>query len=192
MVKRSAASPVSLGFTEHRADKATKQIKSLVGQAGGDIERDGDQCGMAALTFECSDMLRRSAAGLAGKLGEAGLMHTMSARRIETDRANMIQALNQPQHRDRLRRFRHLAQPGEPGLVGFLSADRQCIKLLPLVSRKSIRQPALGFPPRPMAGFNTKPFQPLRPRNDDPALPALPQNSLRQMGELVVLNRARQ
>ena len=46
---------------------------------------------------------------------------------------NMIQALDQSQHRDRLRRFRHLAQPGEPGLVGFLSPVRQCIKPLPLV-----------------------------------------------------------
>lgn len=68
----------------------------------------------------------------------------------------------------------------------------QCIKPLPLVSRKPIRQPALDFPPSPMTGFDTKAFQPLPSRNDDPALPALLQNQLRQMGKLVILNRVRQ
>ena len=121
----------------------------------------------------------------------AALTPLLQLRGIETFYGK-IQALNQSQHRDPLRRFRHLAQPGEPGLVGFLPPVRQCIKPLPLVSRKPLRQPTLDFPPRPMAGFNTKPFQPLRPRNDDPASPALLQDPLRQMGELVILNRVRQ
>src|ERR1019366_7258200 len=101
-IRLKGAGMASLGFTEHRADQAIEQIEGLVGQAGGEVERDGDQGGMAALTLELSDMLCRGASGLAGKLGEASLMHTMSAPRIKSDRANMIQALDQPQHRDRL------------------------------------------------------------------------------------------
>ena len=56
-----------------------------------------------------SDMLRGRAAGLARKLGEARLMHTMRARWVEADRAHMIEALDQAEHRRRFRGFRHLA-----------------------------------------------------------------------------------
>ena len=119
-IRLESTGMASLGFTEHRTDQAIEQIEGLIGQAGGEIERGGDQRRMPPLPLVTRDMLRRGATGLAGKLSEACLMHTMSARGIETDRAHMIQALNQSQHRDRLRRFRHLAQPGEPGLVGFL------------------------------------------------------------------------
>ena len=62
----------------------------------------------------------------------------MSAAGIDADRANMLQALDQAEHGGRLRRFRHLPQPGQPGLAGFLPAFDQCIKPLPLVSRKPL------------------------------------------------------
>jgi hypothetical protein len=42
-------------------------------------------------------------------------MHAMSAGGIDADRANMVQALDQAQHRGRLC-LRHLAQPDEPAL----------------------------------------------------------------------------
>jgi hypothetical protein len=80
------------------------------------------------------DMLRRRAAGLAGELGKADLMHAMTACRIKANRTHMFQAFDQSQHRDRLRRFRHLAQPGKPTLIGVLPAARQRIQLPPLVS----------------------------------------------------------
>jgi hypothetical protein len=64
-------------------------------------------------------MLHRGAARFADELGKAGLMHSMPARRIKAGCADIVQALDQTEHRDRLRGFRHLAQPGEPTLVGF-------------------------------------------------------------------------
>ena len=54
-------------------------------------------------------MLHRGAARLADELGKAGLMHSMPPRRIKAGCADMVQALDQTEHRDRLRRFRHLA-----------------------------------------------------------------------------------
>jgi len=47
----------------------------------------------------------------------------VAARRIKADRTHMFQAFDQSQHRDRLRRFRHLAQPGKPTLIGVLPAN---------------------------------------------------------------------
>jgi hypothetical protein len=43
-----------------------------------------------------------------------------------------------------------------------------------------------------MTGFETKPFQSLRPGKDDPPPPAFLQGQLRQMDKLVILNRVRQ
>ena len=88
------------------------------------IEGDGDQGGMPALALVTRDMLHRGAARFADELGKAGLMHSMPARRIKTGCADMVQALDQTEHRDGLRRFRHLAQPSEPALVGF---PRRCV-----------------------------------------------------------------
>jgi hypothetical protein len=70
----------SLGLAEHRANQAIKQIESLVGQTGAEVERDGNEGGVAALALESGDMLWCGAAGLAGELGEASLMHAMSSR----------------------------------------------------------------------------------------------------------------
>jgi hypothetical protein len=47
----------------------------------------------------------------------------VAARRINADRTHMSQAFDQSQHRDRLRSFRHLAQPGKPTLIDVLPAD---------------------------------------------------------------------
>jgi hypothetical protein len=46
------------------------------------------------------DMLHRGAARFADELGKAGLMHSMPARRIKAGCADMIQALDQTEHRD--------------------------------------------------------------------------------------------
>jgi hypothetical protein len=135
---------------------------------------------------------RRGAAGLTSKLGKASLMLTMSARRIETNRADMVQAFDQPEHRDRLRRFRHLAQPGQPALAGFGPALRQRIKPPPLVGRQPIGQPALDLPSRLIAEFDAEPFKRSGLRADDPALPAFLHHQLGQMGKSIILNRVRQ
>ncbi len=98
-----------VGFAEHCPDQPVEQIDGLVRQAGGEIEGDGDQRGMPALALVAYDMLHRGAARFAGELGKAWLMHSMPARRIKASSADMVQSLDQTEHRDRLRRFRHLA-----------------------------------------------------------------------------------
>src|SRR5690242_10422328 len=109
-----------LGFTEHRSDELVEPVDGLIGQTGADVERDGGQSRMAALTFVFGDMPRRGAASLADELSEASLMHTMSMCRIEANRPDMVQTLDQPEHCTRLRRFGHLPEPGKPALVGFI------------------------------------------------------------------------
>jgi hypothetical protein len=100
---------------------------------------------MPALALVACDMLHRGAARFAGELGKAGLMHSMPVRRIKAGCADMIQALDQTEHRARLRRFRHLAQPGEPALVGFRPTLRQHIQPTTLVGREPVGQPALDL-----------------------------------------------
>ena len=147
---------------------------------------------MPALPLVAGDMLHRGAARLAGELGKARLMDEMSAAWIDADRANMFQALDQTEHGDRLGRFRHLAQPGQPALAGFLPALRQRIEALALFGRQPIGQPALHLPSRLMADLDAEPFECGRRRDDDPALPALLHHQLGQMGKPVVLDRVRQ
>ena len=137
-------------------------------------------------------MLRRGATRFAGELGEARLMHTMPARRIKADCADMIQSLNHAEHRDRLRRFRHLAQPGEPALVGFRPALRQRIQPMTLLGREPISQPALDLATRPIAGLDAEPLERAGRWDDDPAPPAFLHHQPGEMRKPVVLDRVRQ
>jgi len=105
-------------------------------QIGDQVERNSDQGRMTALTFVAGDMLYRGTAGLAGELGKAALMQAMSAGGIDADRANMVQTLDQPQHRGRLCRFRYLAQPDEPALTAFRAALGQSIEPAPLLGQQ--------------------------------------------------------
>ena len=181
-----------LGLAEHRPDQPVEQIDGLVRQAGGEIEGDGDQGGMPALALVAGDMLHRGAAGLAGELSKAGLMHAMPARRIEADRADMLQTLDQAEHRSGLCRFRHLAQPGEPALAGFRPALRQRIQPTPLLGGQPIGQPALDLAARLIAQLDAEPLECAGRRDDDPALPAFLHHQPGQMSEPVVLDRMRQ
>ena len=88
----------SLGLAEHRADQPVEQIDGLVGQAGGEVERDGDQRRVPALPLITGDMLDRGAAGLAGELRQARLMDEMAAPRLDADGADMLQPLDQAEH----------------------------------------------------------------------------------------------
>ena len=181
-----------IGFAEHHPDQPVKQIDGLVRQAGSEIEGDGNQGGMPTLALVARDMLRRGAAGFTGELSKAGLMHTMPAHRIEADRADMLQTLDQTEHRNRLRRFRHLAQPGEPALVGFRAALRQRIQPMPLLGGETIGQAALDLAARLIACLNAEPLERAGRRNDDPAPPAFLHHKPGEMGEPVVLDRMRQ
>ena len=67
-------------------------------------------------------------------------MQAMSAGGIDADRANMVQTLDQPQHRGRLCRFRYLAQPDKPALTAFRAALRQRIEPAPLLGQQPADQ----------------------------------------------------
>src|SRR3954453_11575901 len=142
---------------------------------------------MAALPFVSGDMLSRRPAGLTGKLREAGLMDAMPAPAIETDRADMVQALDQAEHRSGLCRLRHLAQPHEPALAGFRSAQRQRIELAPLLVGQAEGQPPLDLPPRPKAEISAEAFEAPRRRNDDLPPAAFLHDQLGQIKEPIVL-----
>jgi hypothetical protein len=85
-----------LGLGEHRPDEPLEQIDYLIGQRWAQLEGDRDQGGMAALPFIAGDMLGRRSPGLAGKLGEAWLMHPMPARGVEANSPDMGQASIRP------------------------------------------------------------------------------------------------
>ena len=113
---------------EHRPHQALEQIDRLIRKARDQIQHGRSQGGVPTPRLVASDMLRRRAAGLARKLSEARLMHTMRARRVLADRAHMIEPLDQAEHRRRLGRFRHLPQPGQPAVRGFRATIRQGIE----------------------------------------------------------------
>ena len=133
-----------LGLAKYRPDEPVEQINGLVCQIGTQVEGNADQSGMAALTFVARDMLRRGTAGLADELGKAGLMHAMPTGWIDADCANMFHTLDQAEHRGRLCRFRHLAQPYEPALTAFRAALRQSIEPAPLLGRQPAGQPPVN------------------------------------------------
>jgi hypothetical protein len=160
--------------------------------SGAQVEGNADQSGMAALTFEAGDMLRRGTAGLADELGKAGLMHAMPTGWIDADCANMFHTLDQAEHRGRLCRFRHLAQPYEPALTRFRAALRQSIEPAPLLGRQRAGQPPFDLSSRLIAQLDAEAFE--RPGwwGGDPALPAFLHNQLGQVSQPVILNRVRQ
>jgi len=120
------------------------------------------------------------------------LQWAMPTRRIKAGGANMVQALDQTEHCDRLRRFRHLAQPGEPALVGFRPTLRQRIQPTTLVGREPVGQPALDLATRLIPGLDAEPLERAGRWDDDPAPAALLHHQLGKMHKPVVLDRVRQ
>jgi hypothetical protein len=116
----------------------------------------------------------------------------MPARWIKADGADMIQSLDHAEHRGWLRRFRYLAQPGEPALIGFRPALRQRIQPMTLRGREPIGQLAVDLATRPIAGLDAKPLEGAGRWDNDPAPPALLHHQPGEMGEPVVLDRVRQ
>lgn len=147
---------------------------------------------MAVLPFVFRDVLRCGTTGLAGKLRESSLVDAVAPRRIEIDRANMLQAFNQAEHRDRLRCLRHVAQPSEPALAGFRPPPRQCIEPLSLFGRKPVGQSTLDLASCPIADLDTESFERARRRDDNAAVPTFLYRQFHQVGQPVVLNCMRQ
>jgi hypothetical protein len=95
-----------------------EHIDGLVGQAGDEVQADGDQRRVPALPFVAGDVLHGASASLANKPGKARLMDVIAAIGLNADRAHMLQAFNQTEHGVRLGGLRHLPQPGQPVLTG--------------------------------------------------------------------------
>ena len=182
----------ALGLAKHGADQAVKQVDRLVSQAGGKVQADGDQRRVPALPLVTGDMLHGGAASLASKQGKARLVDQVSAARLDADRANMLQALDQTEHGARLGGLRHLPQPGQPVLVGLFPTPRQRIEPASLLGGETIGQPAIHLPTGLVAEHGADPLECGRRRNDDPALPACLHHQLGQMGEPIILNGLRQ
>jgi len=180
-----------LGLAEHRSDEPVKQIDGLIRQRGAEVEGNGGQGRVAAPAFIAGDMLRRGAAGLAGKLGEARLVHAMSVGGIDADRAEMGYPLDQAEHRGGLCRFRHLTQPDEPTLTTFWPALCQRIKLPPLRGRQPADEPPFDLPPPLKAEIDAEAFEAPGWRDDDPAPPAFRHDQFRQIEETVGFDRLR-
>jgi hypothetical protein len=162
--------------------------------ASAELKGDRDEGGTAALLLIAGDMLGRRPSGLTGKLREAGLMRLMQAMPtpgIDADRPDMVQALDQAEHRGGLRRLRHLAKPNEPALPAFRPALRQRIQLSALLVGQADGQPPLDLPPRPKAEIATEAFEAPRRRNDNLSPAALLHNQLGQMKEAIVLEGLR-
>ncbi len=118
-------------------------------------------------------------------------MHAMPVPGIDADRPNMVQALDQAEHRRGLGRLRHLAKPNEPALPAFRPALRQRIQLATLIVGQADGQPPLDLPPRPKAEITTKAFELPRRQNDDPPPAAFLHYQLGQMEKAIVLEGLR-
>jgi hypothetical protein len=147
---------------------------------------------MPALTFKTSHMLHRGTIGFTNKLSQTRLGNPVSARDVKLRQLDGFQAINQSEHRHWLCRFRHLAHPGEPTLVGLQPALRQLIQLAPLIGGQSIVQSPMNFASRPKAGFNAEPFKYAWQWNNHAPPPAFFHHQPSQIGKPVVFNRMRQ
>jgi hypothetical protein len=157
------ASLPTFGLAEHRSDQAVEQIDSLVREVAAEVQADGNQRGMSTLTLVAGNVLYSGPVGLAHKLGETRLVDEMSARSVNADPPHMLQAFNQTEHGGGCGRFWHLTQPSQPVLTTVLSALRQRIETLTLLSGQAIGQPMIDFLPSAMADIDAEPFECRRP-----------------------------
>ena len=93
-----ACFPSSLA--EHRSDQPVEKVDCLICQAGSKIERDDDQGGMSARALVSSHVLHATVVRPASRaeLGEMRLMNAMAASRLNADRPDVNQTLDQAQH----------------------------------------------------------------------------------------------
>jgi len=118
-------------------------------------------------------------------------MHAMPSPGIDADRPDMVQALDQAEHRGGLRRLRHLAQPDQPALPAFGPALRQRIQLAALLVVQADGQSPFNLPPRPKAQITAEAFKAPRRRNDDPPAAALLHDQLGQTEQAIIFDGMR-
>jgi len=148
-----------LGFAEHDADQPVKQIDGLVGEAGGEVHADRYQCRVPALPFIVGDMLDRGAASFTRELCQPCLMDEMTTARLDTNATHFFQPLDQAKHSRRPGGFRHLPQPGQPGLATLLAALGQRIEALALFGGQPIGQPTICFSACMVAEVGAEPLK---------------------------------
>jgi hypothetical protein len=134
-ISLEGAGLAALGFAQHRANQAVEQIDGLISQAGGKIHADGDERRMPTLPLVTSDVLHRGTARLAGGCARRAWMNHMSMARLDTDRANMFEALGQAGHGGRFGGSRQLPRPTQPTLAAVFPTLNERIKPPPLIGR---------------------------------------------------------
>lgn len=182
----------SIGLAEHRADQPVEQIDGLVGQAGGDVERGGDQCRVPTLPLITGNMLHRGAPGLARQLRQTRLVDEVATPRLDADGTHMLKPLDKAEHGGGLGRLRHLPQPGEPAQAASLPMFGQGIEALALFGGKPPGQPTVHLPARAVSQISAQTLQGRGRRDDNAAHPARLHHRVRQEGEPVVLDRLRE
>ena len=130
-----------------------------------------DQRGVAALPLHAGEMLRRGAAGLARQLGQPCLVDAMSAGGVDADRADMLEALDQAEHRQSAWPLpaSGAARPASSGWFG--PALRQGIQTAAAARRTARRSDGDAISRR--AWWRTlrhRAFERSGRRNDNPAL----------------------
>jgi len=186
------AGVLPFGFAEHRPDQPVEQVDCLVGQAGGEVERDRDQSSVSARAFVSGQMLHRGAAGFTGKLGQAYLVDAVGTSGVDAERTHVNQSLDQTQHRKRLRCLRHLAEPRQPALSALSAVLCERIQAMALIGRQSLGQPTLHLSSCLVADADAETFKCARQRHDDPPLPAFLHHQPSEVSEPIVLDRMRQ
>jgi len=115
-------------------------------------------------------------------------MDEMTSARLDTDVADFLQPLDHAEHCRRLGGFRHLPQPGEPGLATLLAAQGQRIKALALFSGQPIGQPTTCFSTCMVAEVGAESFKRGGRRGDNAAFSATPHDQFSQVNESIILD----
>jgi hypothetical protein len=149
------------GLAEHHPDQPVEQVNRLIREAGGNVEADGDQRRVPALTFVVGNVLDRHAFRLANELSHAGLVDGMTTGRLDADAPHVLQTFDQAEYRGRLGRFRHLPQPSQVVLATAVAALRECVEATTLFSGQALGQPAMRLPARLMTKLSAEPLQAL-------------------------------
>ena len=178
----------SLSFAKHRPNQPIEQINGLIGQIGGEVERDGDQCRMPPLTLVSAicctvDGWHRGRVGQRGPDARDGRVPDQGRSRAHVAGVRSIPAS---------RRASPLPASGAARSANFdwCSSRRPATHRVAAAGQR-LALPSTGAEPLavPGARLDAESFKPLRAWNDDAALPALLHDQSRQVGKLVILNR---
>jgi hypothetical protein len=119
-------------------------------------------------------------------------MDEMTTASLDTNATHFFQPLDHAKHGRGPGGFRHLPQPGQPGLATLLAALGQRIKELALFGGQPIGQPTMSFSACVVSEVGAEPLKRGGRRDNNAAFAAIPHHQFGQMGEPIVLDRLRQ